>query len=137
MTIRKYYARISKSRKDGSCDLSQETLWFTVIGLSDEISMGQLASLSGLNPLVMEDIVNTESRPKVEEYEDHIFVILKMLYLNGSDQIVKEHMALVLKEGRVFLYQEIEDDVFDGFGGGSINILEESGAGERITCFLP
>lgn len=94
--------------------LTQETLWFTVIGLSDEISMRQLASLSGLNPLVMEDIVNTESRPKVEEYEDHIFVILKMLYLNGSDQIVKEHMALVLKEGRVFLYQEIEDDVFEG-----------------------
>jgi len=95
-------------------DLTHETLWFTAIGLSDEMSMRQLASLSGLNPLVMEDIVNTESRPKVEEYEDHIFVILKMLYLNGSDQIVKEHMALVLKEGRVFLYQEIEDDVFDG-----------------------
>lgn len=95
-------------------DLSQETLWFTTIGLSDEISMRQLASLSGLNPLVMEDIVNTESRPKVEEYEDHIFVILKMLYPNGSGQIVKEHMALVLKKGRVFLYQEIEDEVFNG-----------------------
>jgi magnesium transporter len=98
-------------------DSPRETQWFTVIGLSDEVSMKQLASLSGLNPLVMEDIVNTESRPKVEEYEDHIFVVLKMLYLNGSDQIVKEHMALVLKQGRVFLYQEIEDDVFDGVRG--------------------
>jgi len=95
-------------------ELAHETMWFTAIGLSDETSMRQLASLSGLNPLVMEDIVNTESRPKVEEFEDHIFVILKMLYLNGSGQIVKEHMALVLKEGRVFLYQEIDDDVFDG-----------------------
>ncbi|MGB5316069.1 MAG: magnesium/cobalt transporter CorA [Robiginitalea sp.] len=94
-----------------------KTQWFTVIGLSDEVSMGRLASLSGLNPLVMEDIVNTESRPKVEEYDDHIFVVLKMLYPNGSDQIVKEHIALILQPGRVFLYQEIEDDVFDGVRG--------------------
>lgn len=94
--------------------VSDKTQWFTVIGLSDEISMRQLANLSGLNPLVMEDIVNTESRPKVEEYEDHIFVVLKMLYPNAADNIVKEHIALVLKPGQVFLYQEIEDDVFEG-----------------------
>lgn len=93
---------------------SNKAQWFTVIGLSDEAAMQHLANFGGLNPLVMEDIVNTESRPKVDEYEDYIFVVLKMLYLKGSDNIVKEHVALVLERGRVFVYQEIEDDVFDG-----------------------
>ena len=88
--------------------------WFTVIGLNDEASMQRLGSLSGLNPLVMEDIVNTEGRPKVDEYPDYIFTVLKMLYPDGSGKIVKEHVALVLKPGQVYLYQEVVDDVFDG-----------------------
>lgn len=91
-----------------------KTQWFTVIGLNDEASMQQLGNLSGLNPLVMEDIVNTEGRPKVDEYEDYIFMVLKMLYPNESNKIVKEHVAFVLKPGQVFVYQEIEEDVFGG-----------------------
>jgi magnesium transporter len=91
-----------------------KTQWYSIIGLNDEVSMRQLADLSGLSPLVMEDIVNTESRPKVDEYDDHIFVVLKMLYPNGSDKIVKEHIGLILKGGQVFVYQEVIDDVFDG-----------------------
>ena len=91
-----------------------KTQWYSIIGLNDEASMRQLADLSGLSPLIMEDIVNTVSRPKVDEYEDHIFVVLKMLYPNGSDKIVKEHIGLILKAGQVFVYQEVEDDVFDG-----------------------
>ncbi len=91
-----------------------KTQWFTIKGLNDEASMLNLAKVSGLNPLVMEDIVNTESRPKIDEYTEYIFVVLKMLYPNKEGRIVKEHLALVLKPGRVFVYQEIEDDIFDG-----------------------
>jgi magnesium transporter len=106
--------KMEVSEKMDISPFPDKTQWFTIIGLSDEGSMRQLAGLSGLNPLVMEDIVNTESRPKVDEYDDHILVVLKMLYSDGSDKIVKEHIALVLKSGSVFIYQEIEDDVFDG-----------------------
>lgn len=106
--------KMEVSEKMDISPFPDKTQWFTIIGLSDEGSMRQLAGLSGLNPLVMEDIVNTESRPKVDEYDDHILVVLKMLYSNGSDKIVKEHIALVLKSGSIFVYQEIEDDVFDG-----------------------
>jgi magnesium transporter len=88
--------------------------WITIIGLNDEATIQELGSLSGLNPLVMEDIVNTEGRPKVDEYEDHIFMVLKMLYPNSAGKIVKEHVALVLKPGQVFVYEEAEDDVFEG-----------------------
>ncbi|WP_445382215.1 magnesium/cobalt transporter CorA [Robiginitalea sp. IMCC43444] len=90
------------------------TEWINITGLSEEAIMSRLGDQIGLNALVVEDIVNTEQRPKVDEYEDHIFAVFKMLYLNGDRKIVKEHVALVLKKGQVFLYQEIEADVFGG-----------------------
>jgi len=89
------------------------TQWINIVGVSDEQLMSRLGAVSQLNNLVVEDIVNTEKRPKIDEYEDYIFGIFKMLYLNGDQQIVREHVALVLTENRVYVYQEIEADVFD------------------------
>jgi len=91
-----------------------KTQWINVVGLSDESRMKEIGQESALNALVVEDIVNTEGRPKVDEYEDYIFIVLKMLNPNGEGKILKEHVALVLRPGQVFLYQEIEADVFDG-----------------------
>lgn len=90
------------------------TEWINVIGLSDELLMSRIGKICGLNSLVVEDIVNTNQRPKIDEYEDHLFIVLKMLHLNEEEKIIKEHVALVLKQGRVYVYQEIVTDVFDG-----------------------
>lgn len=92
---------------------SGQTQWINVVGVSDEQLMSRLGTVSDLNSLVVEDIVNTEQRPKVDEYEKYIFGVFKMLYLNAEQQIVREHVALVLTPNRVYVYQEIEADVFD------------------------
>lgn len=91
-----------------------QTQWINIVGLSDEALMGDLGRAIGLNTLVVEDIVNTEQRPKMDEYEDYLFLVFKMLYPDGKGRIVREHVALVLKERQVFVYQEVEADVFDG-----------------------
>ncbi|MBC2840590.1 magnesium/cobalt transporter CorA [Robiginitalea sp. SC105] len=85
-----------------------------VVGLSDEALMTRLGELANLNALTVEDIVNTDQRPKVDEYEAYIFGVFKMLYLSEDRRIIKEHVALVLQEKRVFVFQEIAEDVFDG-----------------------
>jgi magnesium transporter len=90
------------------------TQWVNIIGLSDEAQISALGKITGLSNLVVEDIVNPEQRPKVDEYPDYIFVVLKMLYPDGSAKIIREHVAMVLKQGRVFVYQEVEADVFEG-----------------------
>ena len=90
------------------------TQWLNIIGLSDEPRISQIGKITGLNSLVVEDIVNPDQRPKMDEYEDYIFMVLKMLYLNGDRKIIKEHVALVLKPQQVFVYQEVEADVFQG-----------------------
>jgi len=88
--------------------------WIDVVGLTDENFIGQLGKSLGLNTLLLEDAVNTQQRPKIDEYEDHIFGVFKMLYLDKENTLVSEHVALVLFKNSVLVFQELEDDVFDG-----------------------
>lgn len=93
---------------------SDKTAWINVVGINDEAFIEKLGTSFGLNPLLLEDAVNTEQRPKIDEYEDYIFGVFRMLYLNANEEIVAEHVAMVLMENTVLVFQEVEDDVFDG-----------------------
>lgn len=93
---------------------SKMTSWINVVGINDAHFIEELGKAFELNPLLLEDAINTEQRPKIDEYEDYIFGVFRMLYLNKEDEIVGEHMAMVLMENSVLVFQEVEDDVFDG-----------------------
>lgn len=54
--------------------------WINVDGLVDIEMLQALGDCFGLHPLVMEDILNTDQRPKLEEYGDYLYLVLKMLY---------------------------------------------------------
>lgn len=88
--------------------------WINIIGLSNEAEIEKLGNHYQINSLVLEDIVNTNQRPKTDEYEDYLFTVLKMLYLDDNNEFVVEHVAIVLKENTVLLFQEVEIDVFNG-----------------------
>ncbi|APQ18930.1 magnesium/cobalt transporter CorA [Maribacter hydrothermalis] len=88
--------------------------WVNVVGISDEPFIEQIGKHYNLNPLVLEDIVNTEQRPKVDEYDGYIFGVFRMLYISEEDEIVGEHVALVLLENTVLVFQEVKEDVFNG-----------------------
>ncbi|WP_419211547.1 magnesium/cobalt transporter CorA [Maribacter sp. X9] len=88
--------------------------WVNVVGISDEPFIDRLGKHFNLNPLVLEDIVNTEQRPKIDEYEDYIFGVFRMLYITPEDEILGEHIAFVLLEDTVLVFQEVKEDVFNG-----------------------
>jgi len=90
------------------------TTWVDIVGLNDESFIERLGKKLGLNALLLEDAVNTQQRPKIDEYEDHIFGVFKMLYLDKDKVLVNEHVALVLFKDSVLVFQELEEDVFDG-----------------------
>ena len=90
------------------------TQWVNVVGLSDEGVMSELGKVGQIHNLVVEDIVNTRQRPKIDEYEDHIFGVFKMFYLSPERKIIREHVALVLTQDRVYVFQEVQADVFGG-----------------------
>lgn len=89
--------------------------WINVVGLHQVERIGELGKLFGLHPLMVEDILNTEHRPKFEHHGDHLFLTLKMLELtdDAQDIVRSEQISLVLGKYYVLSFQEREGDVFD------------------------
>ncbi len=89
--------------------------WINVCGLHEVDRIGRLGENFGLHPLLQEDILDTRQRPKVEEYEDHLALFLKMISLDESGKyLTVEPVSILLGKGWVVSFQEVEGDVFDG-----------------------
>lgn len=84
---------------------------------SDNIQeINKLANHYNLHPLLLEDIISHDQRPKLDDYDNHIFLILKMLHYNEhTNKIDAEQISLVLGKNYVISVQEVdkEGDVFD------------------------
>lgn len=87
--------------------------WINIDGLHDTKLIAKLGKLYDLHPLLLEDVLNTKHRPKVEEFEDSIFVTLKMLGIDERGEIASEQVSFVLGESWVISFQEQEGDIFD------------------------
>jgi magnesium transporter len=88
--------------------------WINVSGLHDVEIIEKMGEKFNLHPLLMEDIVNTEQRPKLEDYDDYLYVILKMLYSEGENHVIQhEQISLIITPSVVISLQEKEGDVFD------------------------
>jgi magnesium transporter len=93
---------------------SQSLTWINVDGIHDPDQVEKLGSLFGLHALVLEDIVNTGHRPKMEESDEYIFIIMKMLYKSADeDRLMAEQVSVVFSHNWVITFQETGEDVFD------------------------
>ena len=87
--------------------------WINIDGLHEIDIIEKVGQHFNIHPLVLEDIVNTGQRPKTEEFEDVIYVILKMLHYNeNAEKISSEQFSLVLGPNFLISFQEIQGDVF-------------------------
>ena len=87
--------------------------WINVTGVHDTDVIEKIGKQFGLHSLVMEDIVNTKQRPKIEAYENCLFMVLKMLFFNEKNETRAEQVSLVLGRNFVISFQETERDVFE------------------------
>lgn len=87
--------------------------WININGLNNVDEIEKIGNHYHLHPLVLEDIVSTNQRPKIDEYEDYIFIVLKMMYYDAEEKIVSEQVSFVLGSNYVLTFQEAEGDVFD------------------------
>jgi magnesium transporter len=90
------------------------TTWINIDGLHEIEVIEKIGNHFEIHPLVLEDILNTDQRPKMEYFEKYIFFVLKMLYVDEKKQeIHSEQVSLVLGENYVISFQEGIGDVFD------------------------
>lgn len=89
--------------------------WINVDAVHEVQLVEALGQGLGLHPLVMEDILNTDQRPKVEAYDDYLYIVLKMLMFDRhSREIRPEQLSLILARHYVLSFQERPGDVFEG-----------------------
>ncbi|MFP4036834.1 MAG: magnesium/cobalt transporter CorA [Desulfobacteraceae bacterium] len=88
--------------------------WLNVIGLHQVDLIEAIGNSFGVHPLVLEDILNTSQRPKMEIFEDYAFITCKMLiYDHDKTRIHFEQVSLILGPSFVISFQEMEGDAFD------------------------
>ncbi len=109
-----------QAKKDGG------PMWVVVRGLHQVESLQQLAAGFGLHPLVIEDVVNTEQRSKLEDYGDYLFLVVKRLLLSTGPsagrpgpraEVRTEQVSLILGPDYVLSFQEGPADLFHAVQG--------------------
>lgn len=97
-----------------SCLQAGNISWLNVEGLHEVPLIQKIGETLHLHPLVMEDILNVEQRAKMEDYDDYVYIVLKMFHLkNDNMDIIPEQVSIILAQNYVVTFQEgIEGDTF-------------------------
>lgn len=89
--------------------------WIDIEGIQDVATLSKIGNRFKIHPLVMEDILQTGQRPKLEEFDDFLFIVLKMLKFDQhAGKVESEQVSIILRKDVVLTFQEgIKGDVFD------------------------
>lgn len=94
---------------------SESVSWVDVQGLGSENILRRLGHVFDLHPLVLEDVVNVPQRPKVEDYDDQLLIILRMVSpREDGRRFLSEQVSFIL--GRHYLLTVQEEPDYDPFG---------------------
>lgn len=86
--------------------------WIDIQGLQDTAVIEKIGSHYHLHPLLLEDILTTGQRPKMEDFDEIIFIVLTMFSLGDDDEILYEQVSIVIGEHYVISFQEGDHDIF-------------------------
>ncbi|WP_414468442.1 magnesium/cobalt transporter CorA [Methanobacterium sp. ACI-7] len=87
--------------------------WVKVNGFSQVDTIKKIGKCFNLHPLVMEDILNTHQRPKIEDYNDYLYLVLKLFDNEKEGRIHTKQISLILENNLVITFQDDNDKIFD------------------------
>jgi len=90
------------------------TNWIIVKGFSEPENLQKLGEHFGIHPLIIEDIFNVDHTPKVEDLDKSLFITLKNLTWNETNQVIEsEHISLYLGANVLISFEEKDNNIFD------------------------
>jgi magnesium transporter len=131
-------------RQDLSIDMlappiDESVTWVNVGGVHMMDILESFGKQFQLHPLLLEDIANTDQRPKLDEYETCLFLVMKMLSVTDRQDIIVEQVSLVLGRNFVLSFQENGTDVFSSVRDrlrGNKGRLRQSGADSLLYALI-
>lgn len=118
MTILDYDGETARERDAGGAEGLQArpdkaaVTWISVTGLHDVGVVEKVGAVFGIHPLVLEDILTTNQRPKLEDYSDYLYVVLRSVAMDSAGQLAGEQVSLIVGDGYVVSFQESDRDLF-------------------------
>ena len=92
---------------------SETTSWINIDGVHEVDILEKIGKHFDIHPLTLEDILNTNQRPKLDEYPNYLYIVLRMFFLNEKDKSLKnEQVSLILTKNIVITFLEDVGDVF-------------------------
>ena len=85
--------------------------WINILGISDPAVLKEAADIFKIHPLVVEDIGNNIQRAKVEEYDDMLYVVLRMFHLKGNT-IEDQQVSIVVRNNTIVTFREFDAGIF-------------------------
>ena len=93
---------------------NKDTIWWIKInGFSNIETLKKISRCFNLHPLVLEDILNTNQRPKIEDYKDYLYVVLKLIDEQSDDKIITKQISLILQKNILISFQDDDDKIFN------------------------
>jgi magnesium transporter len=90
------------------------TTWINIDGLNDISLIEKIGSNFNIHPLVLEDILNTHQRPKLDDYDSYAYLVLRMVSCSKNQtEIDSEQISIILGKNYIISFQEKEGDIFD------------------------
>ncbi len=86
--------------------------WIKVDGIHAVENLEKLGECYNLHPLVLEDILHTDQRPKIEDFDDYLYIVLRMINYTETNELSSEQISLILGSNFVISFQESNDTVF-------------------------
>jgi magnesium transporter len=91
----------------------QGITWINVDGLQDVKLFEDIGELFGVHPLVLEDILNTDQRPKMQDYGDYIYIVLKNFHGQDNGNLLSEQVSIILGMNFILSFREKESGLFE------------------------
>jgi len=90
-----------------------DVIWINIDGLHDLSLIEKIGQHFNIHPLTLEDILNVNQRPKMEDFDKYIFYVLKMLTFDQeAGKILSEQVSFILMDNYLVSFQEKKGDVF-------------------------
>ncbi len=113
--------------------------WLNIHGLHDVKKIKNICSTLGVHDLVIQDILDVNQRPKLQDYEKYLFFTLKSIVPASNSLIEQEQLSFILGSNYLVSFQERKADYFDHIRQrlrGNVGIIRERGSDYLLFLLL-
>ncbi len=99
-------------KKSAEYDRQSHVSWINILGISDQKVLQETGEIFNIHSFAVEDIANAIQRAKIEEYDDMLYIVLRMFYIGAKGKIQDQQVSFVLRNNVLLTFRETDTGIF-------------------------